>query len=118
MMARSYDFGECRGGKFQMTRVALVIAVGELGRDLSQVALTDWLSPAASIYGVPSRPRLPSEPWSGANTSLNVVRALGIALRGLRSLARRCVDPPGSWSGSSPKSVDGGLVGAHACVEL
>ena len=34
MMARSYDFGECRGGKFQMTRVALVIAVGELGRDL------------------------------------------------------------------------------------
>jgi len=44
MMARSYDFGECRGGKFQMTRVALVIAVGELGRDLSQVAHTDWLT--------------------------------------------------------------------------
>jgi hypothetical protein len=44
MMTPSLDFGECRGGKFLTTDVALVIAVGESRRDFSQVIASDWLT--------------------------------------------------------------------------
>jgi hypothetical protein len=114
MMTPSHDFGEYRGGKFLTTDVALVIAVGEPCRDFSQVITSDWLTTKRTERLRARRPAIhqdkfhlppPYAPFfsrlllpvgshgSGENTPPNVLRALGIALRGLRSLARRCVDP-------------------------
>src|SRR4051794_18014457 len=92
-----------------MTRVALVIAVREPGRDLSQVALPDWLTAKYTERLRARRPAIhqdkfhlppPSHLHSSSKTKLrvppssqaDVLRAQEIALRGLRSLARGCLD--------------------------
>lgn len=103
-----------------MTRVALVIAVGEPGRDLSQVALPDWLTAKCAERLRARRPAIhqdkfhlppPSHLHSSSKTTLlvppssqaDVLGAQEIALRGLRSLARRCLDFPGLGAPRAPR---------------
>jgi hypothetical protein len=111
MMTPSHDFGEYRGGKFLTTDVALVIAVGEPCRDFSQVITSDWLTTKRTERLRARRPVIHQDKFhlpppsteffqdhgSSSPHSLRLMYfARGkMALRGLRSLARRCVDFPG-----------------------
>jgi hypothetical protein len=106
MMTFAHDFEV--PGRHLTTDVALVIAVGEPCRDFSQVAPPDWLTAKRTErFGRGVLPftktnftcRLQSTPFLQNHGSssvpwpqANVLRALGTALRGLRSLALLCVD--------------------------